>query len=120
MTTNDGKPRGDAGGKKDLPDLAEFAARLQGVRKTHLEPAPVSNRSSSIGIAFRLSTELVAGLVVGGGMGWLLDRWLGTAPWLLLIFFFLGVAAGIMNVFRTAKQLSAQSGLDADDSRPDH
>ncbi|PCJ69464.1 MAG: hypothetical protein COA62_12400 [Rhodobiaceae bacterium] len=58
-------------------------------------------------MAFRLSTELVAGLVVGGVVGWLLDDWLGTKPWFLLIFFFLGAAAGIMNVFRTAQLMSA-------------
>ena len=105
---NDKTPR-DAGGRTDLPNLADFAARLQKTRKMHIEPAVAANRGTAIGIAFRLSTELVAGLVVGGGMGWLLDKWLGTSPWLLLIFFFLGVAAGILNVFRTAQQIAAET-----------
>ena len=60
-----------------------------------------------MGIAFRLSTDLVAAVVVGGVIGWFLDRWLGTAPWLLLLFFFLGVAAGILNVMRTAREMNA-------------
>lgn len=69
-----------------------------------------------MGMAFRLSTELVAGLVVGGVIGWLLDKWLGSEPWFLLIFFFLGTAAGILNVFRTAKQLAGdgEQGGDID------
>ena len=69
-----------------------------------------------MGIAFRLTTELVAGIFVGGGLGLLLDKWLGTEPVFLLIFFALGMAAGILNVFRTAKQLSAQAEADAKDN----
>ena len=44
--------------------------------------------------------ELVAALVVGVAIGWGIDRWLGTRPWGLLVFFFLGAAAGILNVYR--------------------
>ncbi len=51
---------------------------------------------------FRLSTELVAGVLVGAGIGWGLDRWLGTKPWLLIVFFLLGTAAGMQNVIRVA------------------
>ena len=54
----------------------------------------------------RIGVELVAGLVVGGGIGWLLDRWLGTMPAMLILFFFLGAAAGIVNVFRTVRQMN--------------
>jgi len=45
-------------------------------------------------------------LVVGGGIGWLLDHWLGTLPLFLLIFFFLGAGAGLLNVFRAAKEMN--------------
>lgn len=71
-----------------------------------------------MGIAFRLSTELVAGVFVGGAIGLLLDKWLGTGPVFLLIFFFLGMAAGILNVFRTARQLAAQTEQDAGNDKP--
>jgi len=71
-----------------------------------------------MGIAFRLSTELVAGVFVGGAIGLLLDKWLGTGPVFLLIFFFLGMAAGILNVFRTAKQLAVQAEQDAGNDKP--
>jgi ATP synthase protein I len=54
---------------------------------------------------FRIAVELLAALVVGGGIGWLLDRWLGTQPWLLILFFILGAAAGFVNVYRTGKEL---------------
>ncbi len=52
------------------------------------------------GIGFRVGVELVSALVVGLVIGWLLDRWLGTRPWLLMLFVVLGVAAGVMNVVR--------------------
>ncbi len=51
---------------------------------------------------FRLSSELVAGVVVGAGLGWLIDRWVGTSPWGLMIFLLLGFAAGVLNVMRSA------------------
>jgi ATP synthase protein I len=51
---------------------------------------------------FRLSSELVAGVVVGAGLGWLIDRWLRTSPWGLIIFLLLGFAAGVLNVMRSA------------------
>jgi ATP synthase protein I len=51
---------------------------------------------------FRLSIELVAGVLVGAGIGWALDRWLGTSPWGLMVFLMLGFAAGVVNVIRAA------------------
>jgi ATP synthase protein I len=63
-------------------------------------------------MAMRISVELAAGLVVGGGIGYFLDRWLGTGPWLLIVFFFFGAAAGIRNVMRTAEQLNRQQEQD--------
>jgi len=57
---------------------------------------------SAIARGFRLSTELVAGVLVGAMIGWLLDRWLGISPWGLIIFLLLGFAAGVLNVMRAA------------------
>lgn len=93
-------------------DLTDFEARLRQKQKAHQQPVSSAARGSAMGIAFRLSTELVAGIFVGGAIGLLLDKWLGTGPLFLLIFFFLGVAAGILNVFKTAKQLAAQVEAD--------
>lgn len=114
LASSDGKrSTGDSHARDDLKsELADFEARLRKKQKAHLQPHTAA-RSSAMGIAFRLTTELVAGIFVGGGIGLLLDKWLGTGPLFLLIFFLLGMAAGIMNVFKTAKQLSAQAEEDA-------
>ena len=62
-----------------------------------------------MGQALRLATELVAGVVVGGFIGWALDGLFGTKPFLMLVFLLLGAAAGILNVIRTAKQMQAEA-----------
>ncbi len=67
-----------------------------------------------MGMAFRLSADLVSAVVAGGGLGWALDWLFGTGPWLLLLFFFLGIAAGILNVIRTAKAMNAAQQADAE------
>jgi len=62
-------------------------------------------------LAFRCGTDLVAGLVVGLGIGYALDTYVfDTKPWLMVVFFFLGAAAGIMNVFRTVQGLGMAIG----------
>ncbi|MDC0855927.1 AtpZ/AtpI family protein [Candidatus Pelagibacter sp.] len=60
---------------------------------------------SSIGTAFKMSTELVSAVAVGTIIGFILDKTFGTKPWLIIIFFFVGVIAGILNVFRSAKKM---------------
>ncbi len=65
-----------------------------------------NNKSnSSMGTAFKMSTELVAAVAVGTIIGFILDNWFGTKPWLILIFFFVGVIAGILNVIKSAKKM---------------
>lgn len=83
-----------------------FEARLEAARRGGKPNKRLLNETTAFGIAFRLVAELVSGLVVGGGIGWLLDRWLETSPWLLVVFFVLGAAAGIMNVFRAAREMN--------------
>jgi ATP synthase protein I len=60
---------------------------------------------SSIGTAFKMSTELVSAVVVGTIIGFILDKTFGTKPWLILIFFFVGSVAGFINVIRSAKKM---------------
>ena len=60
---------------------------------------------SSIGAALKLSTELVASVAIGTIIGFILDKTFGSTPWLIIIFFFLGMIAGIVNVFRSAKNM---------------
>ena len=66
------------------------------------------NRASFMGNAFKLGTELVAAVAVGTIIGFILDNWFDTKPWLIIIFFFLGTAAGILNVIRTANKMQKE------------
>ena len=54
----------------------------------------------SLNIYYRVGTELLAGLIIGAGIGWTLDKWLNTNPWFLILFFLLGGASGILNLWR--------------------
>jgi ATP synthase protein I len=103
------RDKGDHRGSPD--DEADLSARLQdlGERLAHAsrpsENGPGPRRTSdpsAIARGFRLSTELVGGVVVGGMFGWLLDYWLGTTPWGLVVLVMLGFAAGVLNVMRAA------------------
>ena len=64
-----------------------------------------SSNAASLGKALKISTELVASVVVGSTIGFLLDNWFDTKPLLIICFFFIGVAAGILNVFKSAKKM---------------
>ncbi len=61
-------------------------------------------------MAFAISAHMVAGLGVGGGLGYLLDQWWGTSPALLIVFFVLGAAAGFLNVYRTVSRYGMAFG----------
>ena len=82
-----------------------FKTRLEIAKKKISKRSRISNetKTSKLGIAFKMSTEMVAAVVVGTIIGFILDNWFGTKPWLILIFFFVGVIAGILNVVRSAK-----------------
>ncbi len=67
-----------------------------------------SSRAMSAGL--RAASELVGGIVVGGFIGWALDSWFGTKPWLSILFFLLGAAGGLWNVIRGASRTSSRSG----------
>tara|TARA_B100000780_G_C20783652_1_gene311209 strand:+ start:242 stop:520 length:279 start_codon:yes stop_codon:yes gene_type:complete len=85
----------------------QFKNRLQ-IAKNKLLKRNLDNtneKNSSIGAAFKLSTELVAAVAVGTIIGFILDKTFGTKPWLILIFFFIGVVAGITNVIKSAKNM---------------
>jgi ATP synthase protein I len=83
----------------------------------------------ALGLAFRISLELVVAVVVGAGIGWAIDRWFGTRPWGMIILFFLGIGAGLVNVYRAftgmgmavgyrqrgAPPPAQQTGFDEDD-----
>jgi len=90
-----------------MRDLKEFSTRLK-IAKKKIKKEDQKNKGSnaaSVGNALKISTELVAAVVVGSTIGFLLDNWFGTKPLLTICFFFIGVAAGMLNVFRSAKRL---------------
>ena len=84
-----------------------FKTRLEIAKKKLLKKKLYQDdqHTSSLGTAFKMSTELVAHVAVGTIIGFILDKTFGTKPWLILIFFFVGVIAGIMNVFKSAKNM---------------
>ena len=93
------------GGPSD--PLARLGERLAKARRERAEgQSPrddITSARSGLGLGLRIGIELVAALCVGLALGWVADRLLGTAPWGLIIFFFLGAGAGMFNVFRAAQ-----------------
>ena len=88
-----------------------FKTRLE-IAKSKIKKKVLSEgekRGSLMGNAFKLGTELVAAVGVGTIIGFILDSWFGTTPWLIIIFFFLGAAAGMLNVIRTAKRMQKEN-----------
>jgi ATP synthase protein I len=89
---------------------SELGRRLDEVKARN---APVERRNGArgraYGEAFKIVADLVVGVVVGGGIGWVLDRQLGTRPWLLVVCLILGFAAGMSNVLRTARRMQAEA-----------
>lgn len=90
---------------------ARGARRAESPSSTDAPPAPKGD--SGMSLAMRAGSEFISAIIVGAGLGWALDRLLGTNPFLLILFFFLGVAAGVWNVIR---QTSPKGGGSAQDS----
>lgn len=103
--------------------LEDLDARLRAARAQESTKDPERSRTgdagSGMGLGFRVATELVAGIAVGTLIGFALDSWLGTRPVLMVVFLFLGAAAGVMNVYRAAKGLDDSVGLGQAQRRKD-
>jgi len=89
-----------------MGNFDDFKTRLK-IAKSNLKKTndDSAREASFLGSAFKLGTELVAAVAVGTIIGFILDSWFGTTPWLIVIFFFVGAAAGMLNVIRTAKRM---------------
>ena len=82
-----------------------LSTRLKIAKEKANRNSSINNKknTSSLGAALKLSTEMVAAVLVGSIIGFILDNWFDSKPWLTIIFFFTGAAAGILNVIRSAK-----------------
>ena len=88
-----------------MPD-DQFKTRLKIARdRIKTKNSNKNEPKSNLGVAFKLSTELVSAVAVGTIIGFILDNWFGTKPWLILIFFLVGAIAGIKNVIKSAKKM---------------
>ena len=90
-----------------MKDLKKISVRLE-IAKKKIKKNQIKNKgtnAASLGKALKISTELVAAVVVGSTLGFILDNWFGTKPWLTICFFFIGAVAGILNVIKSAKNM---------------
>ena len=90
-----------------MKKVKEITPRLE-IAKKKIKSSHVNgdgSNAASLGKALKISTELVAAVVVGTTLGYILDSWFDTKPLLIICFFFMGVAAGILNVVKSAKQM---------------
>lgn len=101
--------------RRNTHNLADIDARLRAARPIvkvdEKDGGGRSGRMQGVGLAFRISVELVSTVLVGVGIGWALDSWLGTMPVFMVVFLFLGGAAGVMNVYRVVRGLDDSVGL---------
>ena len=102
------RPEHDDKPKSVTSDLAARIARAQGERKVHAEAAKTSAARDMTGMSrgLRLGSEFIAAILVGAGIGYLLDLWLGTGPWIMLVMLLIGFAAGVLNVARSASEMN--------------
>ena len=98
----DDRPTDEAALSARLRHLGERLGQQKASQPPEIDRGTQPVDRSGIARGLRLSTELVAGVVVGGVIGWLLDYWLGTKPWGFIVFLLFGFAAGILNVMRSA------------------
>ena len=101
--------------KREPPDpLARLGERIDKARAQNVPRQPaVGDRSATqqgLGLGLRIGIELVVAIGVATGLGWAIDRWLGTRPWGIIVLFFLGVAAGMLNVYRAVSGISTPVG----------
>src|SRR5271167_4292476 len=100
------------GGPRD--PLARLGEEIDKARAERVRRQPmVADRSvlqQGLGLGLRIGIELVVAIVVATGLGWAIDRWFGTRPWGMIVLFFLGVAAGMLNVYRAVTGISAPAG----------
>ena len=95
-----------------MSDQNDFKTRLKIAKDKQKNNSKITNNNqntSFMGSAFKLGTELVSAVIVGTIIGFILDSWFDTKPWFIIVFFFIGSAAGILNVIRTARRMQKEN-----------
>jgi ATP synthase protein I len=100
-------------GQEPSPDrLKDFERRLdRSVQARRKTAGPDTTEGTAAGLALRAVTELIVGLAVCMGLGWMADRFFGTAPWIMLALMPVGLAAGVLNVMRLSRSKQAEDVL---------
>ncbi len=98
---------------QDKARLDALEARIAAAKSAQGPKPAMDEHYSQAQLAWRMVIELVAGLGIGFGMGYGLDALLGTSPWLMIVFIFLGLAAGIQTMMRSAKEVQARQAAQA-------
>jgi ATP synthase protein I len=107
-----GSPSDEEKIKRMAEDEAALSERLRALshkldkahdaaKRTDADDPSVRANAQGMSIALRVVSEFVSGVIVGAGLGWLIDRWLGTSPWGMIILLLLGFVAGVLNVLRS-------------------
>ena len=91
----------------DEDKLKELKGRIETAKSLNI-PNIKKNKESGAGFGFKISTEIIAALVVGVGIGLIVDKYLGTKPFGLIIFFIFGALAGFLNVYRVMRRIEKQ------------
>lgn len=109
-------PRGDDLDRRRRDLEAAIAARRPEKPESR-DPAKAGGLGG-MGYALRLSSEFIAGIVVGAVIGWMIDRWVGTSPWGLIVFLLLGFGAGVLNVLRSAGKVAQHGSVPPEGDGP--
>ena len=91
----------------DDDKLQKLKERIDTAETTN-SPPPKQKKQSGAGFGFKISTEIIAALMVGVGIGLIVDKYLGTKPFGLIIFFIFGAIAGFLNVYRVMRRIEKQ------------
>lgn len=104
----------------DKAKMDALNARLKAVKEVHAPKPRTPDHHSQAQLAWRMVIELVAGLGIGFGMGYGLDAIFGTSPWFMIVFLFLGFAAGVKTMMRSAAEVQSRQAIEMaeDNDRP--
>ena len=98
--------------------LDQLGKKLDDATETESSGAQSRSQSGGLGIAMRMGSEFVVAVLIGGAMGWGLDQWLGSTPFMMFLFIMFGFAAGTMNIIRAGKELEkAKTGKESHKER---